>query len=385
MSSSVGDDLPAVRVLVVGLRADGTSEALASLASLDRAQPAPFAPRERRRFVPMPGMRINESGPTLGAPVLRELRTPQRRFALYECVDGPRSLLMLPTTQCERVLWVHSATRAVDTATIGPMLAIARFLGATRALCFVMDVDRASGSQRDAAERAMRASLSALGFDGDSAAVLSASGALSAVSDRWREGARALIGALDAEAVRVDEDPERFVFRVDEVTDERHYGPMLHGVVLSGSVSVGDVVDLLTSEGRRTLTVAELWSWSGAVERLDRGERGRVFIKRMAFRAASRGALLLAAGDGQIATRVRARAVSIAAEPRFSAGATFAIDPAGERVTVLASAADPSDPSAFDLELGFERPLPLARPVTLLRVRDEQSAFALAKVLDVLA
>lgn len=66
-------------------------------------------------------------------------------------------------------------------------------------------------------------------------------------------------------------------------------------------------------------------------------------------------------------------------------GATFAIDPASGRVTVLASAADASDSSAFDLELSFERPLPLARPVTLLRVRDEQSAFALAKVLDVLA
>lgn len=248
---------PVARVLVVGLRREGTSEVIAALRSiatpgwLEQSPPrvwtSPPTPDERRAAMIDPGASASV------APAI-QLESTKRSFLLFECVDGPSSLGLCAAVRFDAVLWVRSADEDTELDTALPTLELARFLGALPAMVFVTDAERASRERRDRVEREAREALSLAGFASDEAPVLCSTGAIEASSDAWRAGVAALREALDERVPYVEADTFVAV-EVRDVFDIRGRGTVVVGAVVAGNPRVNEPLELLSPRGRIATTI----------------------------------------------------------------------------------------------------------------------------------
>lgn len=381
--------LPRARIAVVGMRTHGTSEVIAALRSLDReAGLEESIPRRIEAPSRQDGSisLINDFGPQLGSPRMHSLVTHKRSFALYECVDGVQSLLLSGSRRFDAVLWVQSATADVELDPIASMLDGAQMFGARRAMVFVTDVEQVSDARRDATEQEARQMLELAGFAADESAVISASAPIRRdVGDRWKPAVRALRDALDEQAPYVES--ESFSMRVDDVFFLKGRGVVATGQVNEGTVRVGDSLDLLSINGRRTITVKGIELIRRVVERARRGDNIGLFLSLSSRDEIARDDLLVTPTTGRVARVVRARAFNWAGArtPTRCRPLASMYGQGTDPIRVRWISVDPMPDQAMSYELEFELAQPLATTdATTFVLGDERGSIGVAFIDEVI-
>lgn len=382
-------ELPAAKVLVLGLRTHGTSEVIAGLRSLDRKEGLEqFTPRAIVAPPATDGMRmlINDFGPDVGAARVHKLTTPKRQFTLYECVNGAQALMMAGTRACEALVWVHSANADVELDPIASMLEGAVFLGATEAFVFVTDCEDASDERLDAIERDARELLSVAGLDGDGSVFVRSTAAIRAAKDQpWKPGLSALREALD-ERVAYAAIDEGLAIDVEDVFNIRGRGVIVAGRVLRGTVSVRDEVEVLSGDRRLATQVTAIEIFRRSRESAQRGDNIGLMLANGQRDDVERGMLVVSVGVGAQAQLVRARCFAWRAPMQaLTAGGTApllrgVINQA--RIVSIDREVLSAQPFEIILELPARQALLLGQAMYL---RDSESLFAVCFVEEVLA
>lgn len=365
-------------MLLIGLRAHGTSEVVAALQSLDAPKLARFEPRaplevERRDgFVQL----VNDFGPSEGAPRRHSLRTPKFDCVLHECVDGVRSLLLGNLGQASLLLWVHSAAEPIDVDRVALMLEGATFLGACEAIVYFTDCAGVSAAQLDARESEARSLLELADLAGDEAIVLRESAAIDARDDRWRDGVRALREAIDQRA-RPQEIATGGSMVIEDVfaIGKR---VVVGCVVERGQFATGDPVEVVTPQGRRRTRIRALERFRQRFDTVSAGMAIGVELEGLTRDEIARDALLVAPGLGAIPATLTLRAYAWRAPDRaIYAGGTIAVVHRGTtlcNITALDRALDA--PRRFTITVENPRMLAVIAGQTVW-LRDSESPFAL--------
>jgi hypothetical protein len=299
---------PSPRVFVLGNRREGTSEVIAALRSL--ATPDKLESWPARVFAPPPRedgvvMLINDFGPSGQSARVLQLETPKRTFSLYECVDQPQALMIGASNRCDAALWVRSAEVDCDLDPASAMLEAARYLGAERALVFVIDAERVAQPRRDRVEREARELLSLAGFAADECPVVCSTGVIEQESHQWRAGASALRDLLEEHVPYVDEDPY-VALVVDDVFAIKNRGTVVTGQITAGKLAVGDRLELVRPTGRRPITILGIEMFRRLLETARRPDYVGLLID-VARDEVARGDLIVSPGEGVVARRANVR------------------------------------------------------------------------------
>ncbi len=388
-AESAVKELPAAKVLVLGLRTHGTSEVIAGLRSLDRKEGLePFAPRAIVVPRETDGMRsiINDFGPDVGAARVHQLTTPKRQFTLYECVNGAQAVMLAGTRACDALVWVHSADADVELDPIASMLEGALFLGAAQAFVFVTDCEEASASRLDAIERDARELLSVAGLDGDASVFVRSSAAIRAGTEQlWKQGVAALREALD-ERVAYAEIDESLAIDVEDVFNIRNRGVIVAGRVLRGAVRVRDEVEVLSGDRRLASQVTAIEIFRRSTESARRGDNIGLMLASLRREDIERGMLVVSVGAGVQAQLVRARCFAWRAPMQALTAGSNAPLLRGvmnqARIVSIDRAVSGAQPFEVLLELPVRQPLMLGQAMYL---RDSGSLFAVCFVEEALA
>ncbi|MBL8681782.1 MAG: hypothetical protein JNK05_21625 [Myxococcales bacterium] len=380
---------PVARVLVVGLRREGTSEVIAALRSiatpgwLEQSPPrvwtSPPTPDEQRAAMIDPGASASV------APAI-QLESTKRSFLLFECVDGPSSLGLCAAVRFDAVLWVRSADEDTELDTALPTLELARFLGALPAIVFVTDSERASRERRDRVEREAREALSLAGFASDEAPVICSTGAIEAASDAWRAGVAALREALDQRVPYVEEDTFVAV-EVRDVFDIRGRGTVIVGAVVAGNPRTTEPLELLSPRGRIATTIVGIDIFRRPTPMEVPRSAGLVGLQIQLPRdRVSPGDYLVTPQHGAVATRaiIEGFCWQNATDPSLADPLRCVTSAAARTARVVSSDPSPLSIGAFTAELRFDVPTPLVHGCPLNLRREGDPPFATITVVRTL-
>lgn len=368
-------------MLLIGLRAHGTSEVVAALQSVDAPVLARFEPRAAPQIERSDGrvQLVNDFGPREGAPRRHALRTPKLECVVHECVDGVRSLIFADIGHRGLLLWVHSAAAPIDVDRVAPMLEAASFLGAHEPLVYFTDCAGVGAAQLDEIESEARSLLDLADFAGDEAIALRESAAIDGSHDRWREGARALREAIDQRATPLARDERGTMFIEDVFQIGRRC--IVTGVVGAGQFAVGQLVDVLTRRGRRATRVRAIERFRRTLTVAEAGMSVAVELEGVTREDVTRDELLAAPGLGELYATLTLRAYAWRVPDRaIYAGGTVAVVHRGATVcniTELDAALDAPKRFTITVENPLMFPVLIGQSVWL---RDSESPFALGFV-----